>query len=193
LAIPQNADLGPTVSYNPPNGPPPAHAAVYSTIYFYQPSDDESFYCYKSLAFSHAKSMEDAADDIEALLVNADGAERFAQFKRIYVRTITLANWLQEMAGQLGYNSHTLLPTPENVLVGQIGYTFTLDWKPSVDLKYTYTGYVVNPFVPELSAGVEHSGQFSIYLNTAQSVPVTQAKTGNSCNKSVGNCTNSGH
>jgi hypothetical protein len=187
LAIPQNADLGPAVSYNPPDHPKLPGAARFSTIYFYHPKNDAKnhYYCYKSLAHSSSSTLIEAATDVQLLLTNEDRAPDFTNFDRIYVGKVTLANWLQNMAKQLNYNSHTILPTPENVLVGQIAYTFTLDVKPSIDLKYTYMANVISPFAPELSAGVEHSGQFSIYLNTPQSVPATQAKGGNSCNNTV--------
>jgi hypothetical protein len=180
LAIPQYADLGPAVSFNPPGQQTP-RAALWSSIYNFQPTTDESFYCYRSLAFSHAVSAEDAANEIETLLLDGPGAQNFAQFQRIYVGTVTLAKWLQDMTGQLSYNAHTSFGTYESVVVGQIEYTFTLDFKPSIDAKYTYMGYVVNPFVPELSASVEHSGQFTIVLNTDNAVPATTAKQGNSC------------
>jgi hypothetical protein len=180
LAIPQYADLGPTVSFNPPGKRPP-RAALWSSIYNFQPTTDESFYCYRSLALSHSVTAEDAANEIETLLLEGPGAKDFAQYERIYVGPVTLAKWLQDMTGQLGYNSHTSFDTYESVVVGQIGYTFTLDFKPSIDAKYTYMDLVVNPFVPELSASVEHSGQFTIVLNTVSSVPATTAKQGNTC------------
>jgi hypothetical protein len=101
--------------------------------------------CYRSMAYSSATMIEMAAQQIQALLLeNEEAAQPFINYDRVHVGGVTLAAWLQKMAHQLNYNGHTVFLTAENVLASQIDHTFTIDIKPSLDLKYTYTANVVN-------------------------------------------------
>jgi hypothetical protein len=185
LAIPQIADLGP--ARQRPATAPLHPAAIWSTAYYLQTTTDSAFYCYSSLAKSQAVTLEDAAKDIQGLVEDSGIYKELKNYQRIYVGSQTLASWLEKMAKQLYANQNTIFPTAENVLPGQIAYTFTLDLKPSMDLKYTYVASVINPFVPDISGAVEHSSQFSIFLNTIYSAAALGAKGGNSCNKDVPN------
>jgi hypothetical protein len=187
LAVPQNADLGPTVdSVDPPDPRDPGR--FFSTIYHRSGPYDKEFYCYKSLysKTSQTNTLEQAADDIQLLVAHQDPAAiEHVQFTRIYVGPITLAKWLQNMAAELAENQNTVFPTGEAVLNGQLVYTFTLDVKPAMDIKYTFAATVINPFVPDLSGGQEHSTMFSIYLNNEQAPTALAAKLGTACNASI--------
>lgn len=185
LAIQQVADLGPAKSFDPPGAPPLPPAKRYSSIFYRQPTSDAPFYCYKSLANSRASTLVDAIEQIQTLVVNGSGSQDYANFDRVFVGPYTLAQWLQNIAADLTENSHTIFATPESLIVGQIAYTFTLDIKPAMDFKYTYMANVVNPFVPDLSASLEHSSTFSIFLNTPNALAALTAKQGNTCNASV--------
>jgi hypothetical protein len=196
LAIPQIADLGPDNQRAP--GVLVNPAAKWTTAYYVQPKADESFYCYSSLYKSWPeklhnaqKSEQDFSDlvhstkDIQGLVEDFGRYRELKNFDRIYVGADTLAAWLMKMATQLYENENNVFPANERIFSGQIAYSFMLDIKPSVDLKFSYAAYVINPFVPDLSGGIEHSSQFSIYLNTLHSAVALSAKAGNTCNPNV--------
>jgi hypothetical protein len=181
IAVPQDADLGSSKSFIEPGDPPTPKAASYTTLYNQHPREDEAFYCYKSFVGSTASSLKDAINDVQQLLVHAPAYEQFVNFQRIYVDGITLANWLQNRAADMSENYRTFQDSPENVLPGQFEYAFTLDVKPSLDLKYTFAQNAITPLIPELSGNLEHSGTFTLYLNTPYALASLQAKNGNSC------------
>ena len=75
----------------------------------------------------------------------------------------------------------TFEDTPESVLPGQLEYSFILDVKPALDSKFTFTDNFYSPIIPDISASLEHSTMFTLYLNTPYALASLQAKGGNSC------------
>ncbi|WP_157235094.1 hypothetical protein [Methylosinus sp. LW4] len=185
MAIAQVADLGPGKNFYKPGTPKIPPASAYTGAYFYHPTTDEHFYCYKSLAYSNSKTLFDAANEIQQLVEHTKSYSQYAQFQRIYVGERTLAHWLQDKAADLTKNRHTMFPTPESIAIGQIYYTFTLDAKPGIDARYTLTATVINPFIPDISGSLEHSMMFYVTLNTPDAAISLGAKQGNACNKEV--------
>jgi hypothetical protein len=130
--------------------------------------------------------LRQAADEIQNCIDRGNSSYfSYENYRRIFVGTRTLASWIQSKAAELTENQHTIFATAENMLPGQISYTFTLDLKPSLDVKYSYMALVVSPFVPELTISQEHSAAFSFVLNTPDAATTLTAKTGNTCNKDV--------
>jgi hypothetical protein len=189
IAVPQNGDLGASSSILDPGDPLPPKAVVYTTLYNRHPVEDEHFYCYASFYNSPSTSLENAIDDVHRLLIDDPAAEQknLIHFKRIHVDGITLAKWLQDQTASMSAEYRTFQNTGEAALPGQLEYAFTLDIKPSLDLKFTRTTAVLTPLAPELSGSLEHSTQFTLYINTEYSTASLSAKTGSSCNGKVKN------
>jgi hypothetical protein len=160
-------------------------ASQYSHIYFAQPPQDHEYYCYKSLFKSTSSSLLDAISDLQHLLQNDAGWAEKSQFTRTFVggRNITLAHWLQSVSADAEINEKTVLPAAEIFNLGQAEYTFTLDVKPGIDLKYTLAANYLNPFVPEASGSLEQSSNFTVFLNAVAAPFALNAKTGNTCNE----------
>jgi hypothetical protein len=180
IAIPQNADLGSTKSWVGPGEITPI-TKKYTTLYNRQPKEDLDFFCYSSFFNSKAQKLLDAIDDVQQLVLGSEGTEKLINFHRVYVGQVTLAKWLQDQATKLSLTYRTFRDNTENFLPGQFEYTFTLDVKPSITASYSLTHQIINPFIPSISVNLEHSTNFSIFLNTVYSVPALQAKGGNSC------------
>jgi hypothetical protein len=185
LAIPQYADLGPTRDYREPGQRPFPLAARYSTIYYRQPTTDLDFYCYKSLVNSPSVTLDDAANDIQMLLEDAEGADKFTNFRRIHVGGETLAEWFQDVTKQMSVNNHSMFPASSNIVAGSLAYNFMLDITPAANLGYSYTAYVISPFNPTLTASAEHLTGFTITLNTPDAASANAAPVGNTCIENV--------
>jgi hypothetical protein len=193
-AIPQDADLGPNKTFDLPGDPPVPKAVQFTSLYNRQPVEDQDFFCYSSFAASKATTLEDAMYDVQNLLLRSPGYEQYENdFPRIYVDGGTLAKYLQDKATSMSQNYLTFHETFESAIPGQFEQLFTLDVKPSFGASDTIVRKVQDPINPSFSAATEHSGLFSIYLNTKYSLPALQAKAGNTCigkvDKNTGVCT----
>jgi hypothetical protein len=166
FAVPQNATLGPTTQTGE------------SASQFYGDADrqDASFFCFTA---SKPEAPIYSADLIEAL-VHHQRAD-LENFHRIWVvgsERMTLARWLEVMATEMSKNYLAQGPYTESLIPGQINYAFTLEVKPSIDLKYTLISHVYNPLVPEFSFSKDDTSTFSLFLNTEYAKAAYGAKNG---------------
>ncbi|NEU11087.1 hypothetical protein G3T14_02935 [Methylobacterium sp. BTF04] len=180
-AIPQNADLGPAKSYSPKGERPPV-AAQYSTIYNAQPLADTDFYCFKSLYNSKSRDLAAATNELQHLVRSDLGWTEYENFTRIHIGDSTLAQWLQNASSEMVRNEKTIYPTSENLFVGQLSYSFTLDVKPDINGKYSLISGFINPFGVSFDASLEHSSAYTIVLNTNYAAQALGASSGNTCN-----------
>jgi hypothetical protein len=175
FALAQDSRLGPTVApanYNPSTPLPQSNK-------FYQDTDsgDIDFFCYKK------------DRDQPAPIVNLDVMEELANhelpqyenFDRIYVAGIPLvplAKWLELKGAEMSQSYLAQGPYMESIFPGQLSYSFALEIKPSIDLKYTMIATVINPYVPEIMASRDDTDTFTIYLNTVTGKFASGGKTG---------------
>ena len=188
IGLPQSADLGPTKDPDPLPQPNKFYPGRFSGVFFRAIAEDSEFYCYKSLWERHPTDISGLINDVQDLVENNDAGDRFRNFKRIYIgedRGLTFAKWLQNTSTDTVVNQLPIYQSSEALYNGQLEYTFTIDVKPGLDLKYTLVAALTNPLVPEVSGSIEHSSQFAIFLNSPNSLPAFGAKTGNSCDPNL--------
>jgi len=199
LNIRQDADLGPNVTVL--EKPNKAFASlVDETTTVYNPQIfqkiDRDFYCYHSLAHIGERNIKrhgadalkllgNAVRDVQSLLVSDDDWKQYENFTRIYVGLggTTLAKWLQEVATETTLNERTITPVSARAILGQLQYQFVFDVKPSFNLKYTLVAIPINPFVADFTGTLQHSGTFTLFLNTPTGYAAYQAKSANACYK----------
>ncbi|RYB01878.1 hypothetical protein D3272_23535 [Lichenibacterium ramalinae] len=86
IGVAQYSDLGPKESLINRNDPDVPRAVRYSTVYNQIPEEDAGFYCYKSLyPLETSVTKEDAAKDVQDLLLNSNRLAKFVNFDRIYI------------------------------------------------------------------------------------------------------------
>jgi hypothetical protein len=103
-----------------------------------------------------------------------------SRFERIYIIDTgkPLAQWLSEnISGEMSKGSPGN-KYMESIYPGQLQYSFALELKPNVELKYTMVATVINPYVPSVSASRTNSGTFTLYLNTKLVSAAAGGKTG---------------
>ena len=151
MGIPQNSDLGPAETYEVVKNSTPL-ASQYTTAYYFQPPNEDGFYCYKSLGDrTISRGIVDAAADIQHLVESDDPVlRRYETFTRVRMNGVgkTLAKWLQDAATESQVNQTSVFVSTEALFVGQLSYVMTLDAKPGLDLKYTLAAGTINPLVP---------------------------------------------
>lgn len=106
-----------------------------------------------------------------------------------------LAAWLQEASRTMGVSRNIMLdahadaehrpPVPaqdqyvaQAVDLGQLAYTFTVQYTGGVDAKFSLVSSRFNPLSADLSAGVQQTGTLSLYLNGYQTITAINAKGG---------------
>jgi|SRR5665213_227256 len=167
FAAPQNATLGPSSQ----------KGAGVSQLYGEADRQDASFFCYLA---PKDRGPHYSPEVVEAL-VNHQRPD-LENFDRIWVeggQSITLARWLEVMGSEMSKNYLAQGPYTESLIPGQINYAFTLEPKPSIDLKYTLVSHAYNPLVPDLNFSKDDTSTFSLYLNTEYSKAAYGAKNGN--------------
>jgi hypothetical protein len=173
--VPQDARLGPTappVGYLPP-------APLPQPPKFYQETDsgDVDYFCYKK-----EPSMAAPAVNLQTFEALSDHElPQFENFDRIFIAADTfvpMAKWLEAKGADMSRNLLSIGTNMENILPGQLSYSFALDIKPSIDLKYTLVATVISPYVPELMASREDTDTFTIYLNTQYAKFASGGKSG---------------
>jgi hypothetical protein len=143
----------------PPRDPPLVSPLVYNGIYAFQ--------------------------DLDALAYGSGGEP---QFQRILVNnTVPLAAWLLEVGTNVSstsfVQSHTQLY--ENLVPGQISYTFTIQTTAALDLKNTMTTTLWTAVGGEVSAGWQHTGTMTLVLNGDDSTVTAGVKGGNTARTST--------
>ncbi len=179
-AILQNGDLGPVQSHSPRGETPPA-AAKFSTVYNAHPQADERFYCYKSLFKSRSRTLLDAIQEVQHLVASDPGWEEYENFTRVRVGGRTLAHWLQGSATEMTANEKTVYPTAENLLVGQLTYSFTLHVGPEFNGNYSLISGFINPLGVNFDTSTDQVNTCTISLNTKYAAQVLSAATANTC------------
>ncbi|MEH3145281.1 MAG: hypothetical protein PGN34_08010 [Methylobacterium frigidaeris] len=179
-AILQNGDLGPVQSFSPRGETPPG-AAKFSTVYNAQPQADEKFYCFKSLFKSKSRTLLDAIQEVQHLVASDPGWEEYENFTRIRVGGRTLAQWLQNSAAEMTSNEKTIYPTSENLLVGQLTYSFTLHITPELNGNYSLISGFINPLSVNFDTSTDQINTYTISLNTKYAAQVLSAATANTC------------
>ncbi|WP_316172495.1 MULTISPECIES: hypothetical protein [unclassified Bradyrhizobium] len=139
-------------------------------------AEDAGFFCY--VEPPSERPLKRTVADIEALV--AHQIPEVEKFERIYVDgTATLAQWLERtISREMAKSWLAKGDYMESVYAGQLQYSFALDIKPGIDLKYTLIANSISPLVPDLSASRENSGTFTLNLNTQHVVAAFGAKNG---------------
>ena len=137
---------------------------------------DADFFCYAEN--SDERPLNYGLENVEILVVH--GWPKIEQFDRIYVDgSMTLAAWLEQtISREMAKSWLAKGDYMEAVYAGQLQYSFALDIKPGIDLKYTLVANSISPLVPDLSASRENSGTFTLDLNTLHVVAALGAKNG---------------
>jgi hypothetical protein len=176
-AVPQDSRLGPKTP--PDSFEPSSSKRVHQPQKFYQDADssDVDYYCYKN-----ERGMPAPHADLRTFEALSDHQyPQFENFDRIYVASdnfVPLARWLQIQGTEMAQATLSIDKNMENILPGQLSYSFALDVKPSIDLKYTLVATVISPAVPELMASREDTDTFTIYLNTKSAKFASGGKSG---------------
>jgi len=167
FAVTQNATLGPT----------PQSGLKVPQLYGDADRQDASFFCYTA---TKDQAPQYSAEAVESLVLHQ--RPDLENFHRIWVvggETMTLARWLEIMAAEMAKNYLAQGPYTESLIPGQINYTYTLEVKPSFDLKYTLISHAYNPLIPDVNFSKDDTSTFSLYLNTAYAKAAYGAKNGN--------------
>ena len=165
FALPQDAELGPRTGKK---GDLPQ---------FYGDVDrsDAGYFCYTA-----KKGTSDSliAIDVAEMLAR-DELPQFDNYERILVDGhLPLARWLEIKGSEMVKNSVAKGPYLETLLPAQLNYSFALELKPSFDFKYTMVATVINPQVPDVTASIDSTSTFFIYLNTEYAKAAYGAKSG---------------
>jgi hypothetical protein len=164
FALPQDSTLGPTTDKQRTN-----------QLYGDPTSGDADFFCYLRPYGEVTKTV--TLDELESLVRHQ--RPEFENFHRIWVGgELTLSEWLERMGTDMAKNNLATGPYQESILPGQINYSFSLDVKPSFDLKYTLVSSLYSPLVPDLSISKENTSTFSIFLNTKYAKAAYGGKNG---------------
>lgn len=117
-------------------------------------------------------------------------------FERIRVDArLPLAAWMQEASRTMGVSRNLMLdahadaehrpPVPvedqyiaQAVDVGQLVYTFSVQYTGGLDAKFSLVSSRFNPLSADLSAGVQQTGSLTLYLNGYQTITALNAKGG---------------
>ncbi|WP_128929090.1 hypothetical protein [Bradyrhizobium guangxiense] len=117
-------------------------------------------------------------------------------FERVRVDAgLPLAAWLQEASRAMGVSRNIMLdahadaehppPVPaedqyiaQAVDLGQLAYTFTVQYTGGLDAKFSLVSSRFNPLNADLSAGVQQTGTLNLYLNGYQTITAINAKGG---------------
>jgi hypothetical protein len=117
-------------------------------------------------------------------------------FERIRVDAGSpLAAWMQEASRTMGVSRNLMLdahadaehrpPVPvedqyiaQAVDVGQLVYTFSVQYTGGLDAKFSLVSSRFNPLAADLSAGVQQTGSLTLYLNGYQTITAINAKGG---------------
>ncbi|MBW7961932.1 hypothetical protein [Bradyrhizobium sp. BR 10261] len=166
FALPQDAKLGPSKR----NKRPAANLAGGVG------DEDAGFFCY--LEPQTPTPLIRTLADVELLV--AHQVPEVEKFDRIYVDgKATLAQWLEiTISREMAKSWLAKGDYMEAVYAGQLQYSFALDIKPGIDLKYTLVASTISPLVPDLSASRENSGTFTLDLNTLHVVAAAGARNG---------------
>jgi hypothetical protein len=118
------------------------------------------------------------------------------QFNRIRVDVgQPLAAWLQENTRTAGISRNLMLdihadtekrkPVPveavyreQSIDAGQLGFTFTVQYTGGIDAKFSLISSRFNPFIADVSAGLQQTGTLTIFLNGYQAQSTVGAKGG---------------
>lgn len=167
FALPQDGKLGPSIRNSRSKARLAGDAGT----------EDSGFFCY--LEAPSERPLKRTLADIEELV--AHRLPEVEQYERIYVDgTGTLASWLETtISREMAKSWLAKGDYMEAVYAGQLQYSFALDIKPGIDLKYTLIANTISPLVPDLSASRENSGTFTLNLNTQHVVAAFAAKNGN--------------
>jgi hypothetical protein len=139
--------------------------------------EDADFFCYKDS--SVAPVATNSLDNAEALVRHSrPDLENFDRIWIAQIGEVTLARWLELMGEEMAKNYLAQGPYTESLIPGQINYTFSLEVKPSFDGKYTLISRLYNPYVPDLTASIDNTSTFSLYLNTPSSKAAYGGKNG---------------
>jgi hypothetical protein len=166
FAIPQDGKLGPSQRGTPsPRLSGDADA------------EDSDFFCY--LEQRDAPKLKAELKNFEALA--AHQIPEVENFDRIYIDgKQPLAQWLMEtLSAEAAKSSLARQDYMESAYAGQLQYSFALDVKPSMDLKYTLVATVINPYIPDFTASRDSSGTFTLALNTYLALAAAGARGGN--------------
>jgi hypothetical protein len=139
-------------------------------------ADDSDFFCY--LEQRDAAKLKADLETFEALA--AHKIPQVENFDRIYVDgPQPLAQWLMEkISAETAKSSLARQDYMESAYAGQLQYSFALEVKPSMDLKYTMVATVINPYVPEFTASRDSTGTFTLALNTHLATAAAGARSG---------------
>ena len=171
--VPQFASLGPTRGALDLDGD--ATLQIYRDL---SSEVDRDYFCYKQLKLPpRAEDYQVRFQDLERL-VSGDFPEA-ENFTRIRVdATRPLAVWLMSTGQQMAKNAVSITTNNETLYAGQLSYSFALQIKPAVDARLTLIARNLNPLVPSLSAGIDNTNTFTIFLNARESDAAVTAKSG---------------
>jgi hypothetical protein len=168
FAVAQNATLGPTAQTGP----------LIKQLYGAADRQDANFFCYVANKNNH--DLDYSLEAIESLSYHdRPDLENFDRIWVIGVGSMTLSKWLEVMAKEFAKNYLAQGPFTESIIPGQLNYSFSLEAKPSLDLKYTLISKLYNPLVPDLTVSKDDISTFSMYLNTPSAKAAYGAKNGN--------------
>jgi len=152
---------------------------------------NQDFYCYKNLILDVPKETDVGrdgtivsaiADKLENLVTGTPDYDRFLQYTRVKIGgSVTLAQWLQNIATDAGNNTRSGDQSNESISLAQNEYQFVIDAKPSVSGQYTLTATYNNPIL-SASYTPERLSTFTFYLNAQGATAAIEAKNGNACN-----------
>lgn len=171
--VPQFASIGPTRGALDLDGD--ATLQIYRDL---SSEVDRDYFCYKQLKLpANAEDYQVRFQDLERLV--SGGFPEAENFTRIRVdASRPLAVWLMSTGRQMAQNAVSITTNNETLYAGQLSYSFALEIKPSVDAKLTLIARNLNPLVPALSASIDDTNTFTIFLNARESDAAVTAKSG---------------
>jgi hypothetical protein len=182
FAVPQDGRLGPDVRTEDGTVPPHERSPLADPE-----AQDRDFFCF--LQKDNIVAPPITTETINKASAALQFLEKLARhelpelenFQRIWVDgTTPLAEWLEKVSAETakGFFSATQYPYTGAIIPGQVNYSFGLEVKPSVDLKFTLIATVINPEVPDVMISRDNTGTFQMFLNNTHAAAAFGGKQG---------------